>query len=200
MRFFVNKGTLLIFINVYTILSQESNDNSFSTFISSPKLIKNQLCSFNDISKVNSTNIKCKCYNGFVKDSSIRKINNYEVDCSYLLKSRLITLTLSIIIPVGFDYFYLGHYLFGGFILSVIIIIIVLNIWLLKWVLKYDNLTSVGNVDKIFEKKYIRLKYSVLIIDIICLVLYIINAILQGAGVIKDSNGYDTLYDYSLDL
>ena len=70
----------------------------------------------------------------------------------------------------------------------------------MKWVLKYDNLTSVGNVDKIFEKKYIRLKYSVLIIDIICLVLYIINAILQGAGVIKDSNGYDTLYDYSLDL
>ena len=218
MGIFLKKFILIIIINIYIILCQDSSDssdnsdngdnndnsdnsdNSFDTFISSPKLIKNQLCSFNDITKINSTYIQCKCYHGFVKDDGVRKINGFEVDCSYLLKSRLLTITLSIILPLGFDYFYLGHYFIGGFILALIICIIVLNVWLLKWVLKYDKLTSVGNVDKVFEKKYIRLKFSVLIVDIIYFILYIINAILQGSGVIKDSNGYDTLYDYNLDL
>ena len=197
------KKLILFFIlkNSYLIFCQDLNENDINLdkFISGPKLIKNQLCSFNGISLANSTHIKCKCYNGFIKDNNIRKINNYEVDCSYFLKSRLITLTLSLIFPIGIDYFYLGHNIFGSFVFIIVFIIFGLNIWLLNWVLVYDKLTSVGNVDKIFEKKYIRLKYSVLIIDIIFIFLYIFNAIMQGAGAIKDSNGFITNNDFALD-
>ena len=139
-------------------------------------------------------------YNGFIKDNNIRKINNYEVDCSYLLKSRLITLTLSLIMPIGLDFIYLGHYFLGVFIFILVVLLVAVNIWLLNWVLIYDKLTSVGNVDKIFEKKYIRLKYSVLIVDLLFILFYIINIILHGTGVIKDSNGYNTIYDFALDL
>ena len=62
----------------------------------------------------------------------------------------------------------------------------------------YDRLTSVGNVDLIFEKKYIRFKTIVLIIDAITFVGYVINVILQGLGIFKDSNGYYTNRDFSL--
>ena len=202
MKFF-SKNIFIIFIyylKSYIIFCQTNNQNDLETFISSPKLIKNQLCSYNAISALNSTYIKCKCYNGFIKDNNIRKINNYEVDCSYLLKSRLITLTLSLIMPIGLDFIYLGHYFLGVFIFILVVFLVAVNIWLLNWVLIYDKLTSVGNVDKIFEKKYIRLKYSVLIVDLLFILFYIINIILHGTGVIKDSNGYNTIYDFALDL
>ena len=189
----------ILFINSYYIICQDSYEDSLNTFITSPKLIKNQLCSFNEIDKINSTYIKCKCYDGFVKDENIRKINNYEVDCSYLLKSRLITLGLSLMFPFGFDYFYLGHYIIGFFILIVVVVIIILNIRLLKLVLIYDRLSSVGNVDKAFERKYIRFKIGIITVDLIIFALYLINAILQGLGAIKDSNGYPTVYDFALD-
>ena len=201
---FWNNFVLLILhlLNSYFVFCQDNNDNDndLDKFISSPKLIKNQLCSFNGISSLNSTYIKCNCYNGFIKDNSIRKINNYEIDCSYFLKSRLITLTLSLIFPIGIDYFYLGHYILGIFIFLLVLILVGINIWLLNWVLIYDNLTSLGKRDETFEKKYIRLKFSVIIIDSIFFLFYIINAIMHGAGVIKDSNGYNTIYDFALDI
>ena len=201
MNFYIKFYILNVFsLTSNLVLCQNINDIDLERFISSPKLIKNQLCSFNGISSLNSTYIKCKCYNGFIKDNNIRKINNYEVDCSYFLKSRLITLTLSLIFPIGIDFFYLGHYIIGIIILILVLSLVGINIWLLNWVLIYDKLTSVGNVDKIFEKKYIRLKFSVIIIDFIFFLFYIINAIMHGAGVIKDSNGYITIYDFALDL
>ena len=79
------------------------------------------------------------------------------------------------------------------------ICLIVLNICLLKCVLKYDNLTSIGNVDKNFERKYIKFKYIVIIIDLIFLCFYVINAILQGCGIIKDNNGFYTKFDFDLE-
>ena len=203
MKLYQKFGILIIILyslNLNIIICQDSIVNNLDAFISSPKLVKSQLCSFNGVEKVNLTYIKCHCYNGFVKDKNIRKINNYEVDCSYFLKSRIITLTIAIIFPIGIDYFYLGHYIFGVFIFIMIIIILVLNIYLLKWVLIYDRLTSVVNVDIIFEKKYIRYKYFVLTVDAIAFITYVINAILQGIGVIKDSNGFNTIQDFSLDL
>lgn len=202
MKFFNKNIKLIIFffaLNSLMILCQNFNDNTLDSFISSPKLIKNQLCSFNGIAKLNMTYIKCNCYNGFTKDKNIRKINNYDVDCSYFLKSRLIALVLSLIIPIGVDYFYLGHYIIGFLIFVLVLAIIAINIWLLNWVLIYDRLTSVGNVDRIFEKKYLVLKCTVAIIDTIFLILYIINGIFQGLGIIKDSNGFSTNPDFFLE-
>ena len=169
------KGLMIfiLLINLYFIICQDSNEDNLNTFITSPKLIKNQLCSFNEIAKVNSTYIKCRCYDGFVKDENVRKINNYEVDCSYLLKSRIITLGLSLMFPFGLDYFYLGHYIFGFFILIFAVVIIILNIRLLKLVLIYDRLSSVGNIDKAFERKYMRFKLITIVVDLITFVLYL---------------------------
>ena len=74
-----------------------------------------------------------------------------------------------------------------------------MNSYLFICILKYDRLTSDGNIDKNFEKKYNRYKCIVIIIDFIALGIYIINASLQGAGVIKDKNGFSTIYDYYIE-
>ena len=136
-----------------------------------------------------------------MKDLSeiIRKINNYDVDCSYQLKSRLITFVFSLIVPLGIDYFYLEYYSIFFIIFITVICVIILNLWLLKCVLKYDNLTSIGNVDKNFEKKYTKFKLAIIIIDFIFLGFYIINSILQGTGVIKDKNGFQTISDFNIE-
>ena len=65
--------------------------------------------------------------------------------------------------------------------------------------MKYDKLTSIGNIDKNFEKKYKRFKCAVIIIDFISFAFYVINAILQGTGTIKDINGFETLSDFSIE-
>ena len=143
--------------------------------------------------------IKCQCHEGFVRDNNIRKINNYDVDCSYQLKSRLITFVFSLIVPLGIDYFYLEYYSIFFIIFITVICVIILNLWLLKCVLKYDKLTSIGNVDKNFEKKYIKFKLAIIIIDFIFFGFYIINSILQGTGVIKDKNGFQTISDFNIE-
>ena len=74
-----------------------------------------------------------------------------------------------------------------------------MNSYLFNCILKYDRLTSVGNIDKNFERKYKKYKCIVIIIDFIVLGIYIINASLQGTGVIKDKNGFSTIYDYFLE-
>ena len=190
---------ILFFKIINIILTQNKFENDLKEFIESPKLIKNQLCSFNGISTANSTYIKCQCYDGFVKDNNIRKINNFEVDCSYQLKSRLITFVLSLIVPFGFDYFYLGYNAVFIIIFIFSICLLILNLYLLNCVIKHDKLISVGNIDKNFEKKFSKYKCAVIIIDFIFLGFYIINLILQGTGAIKDRNGFSTMYDYSLE-
>jgi len=202
MKIFIRNGILKIvffFKIINLILCQTTFEDDLKNFIEIPKLIKNQLCSFNSILTVNSSNIECQCYDGFVKDNNIRKINDFEVDCSYQLKSRLITFVLSLIVPFGFDYFYLGYTSVFFLIFIFSICLLILNLYLLNCVVKHDNLISVGNIDKNFEKKYTKYKYAVLIIDFIFLFFYIINSILQGSGVIKDINGFSTMNDYYLE-
>ena len=202
MKIYYRNGILkiiLFFKIINIILTQNKFENDLKEFIESPKLIKNQLCSFNGISTANSTYIKCQCYDGFVKDNNIRKINNFEVDCSYQLKSRLITFVLSLIVPFGFDYFYLGYNAVFIIIFIFSICLLILNLYLLNCVIKHDKLISVGNIDKNFEKKFSKYKCAVIIIDFIFLGFYIINLILQGTGSIKDRNGFSTMYDYSLE-
>ena len=202
MKIYYRNGILkiiLFFKIINIILTQNKFENDLKEFIESPKLIKNQLCSFNGISTANSTYIKCQCYDGFVKDNNIRKINNFEVDCSYQLKSRLITFVLSLIVPFGFDYFYLGYNAVFIIIFIFSICLLILNLYLLNCVIKHDKLISVGNIDKNFEKKFSKYKCAVIIIDFIFLGFYIINLILQGTGSIKDRNGFSTIYDYSLE-
>ena len=202
MKIYYRNGILkiiLFFKIINIILTQNKFENDLKEFIESPKLIKNQLCSFNGISTANSTYIKCQCYDGFVKDNNIRKINNFDVDCSYQLKSRLITFVLSLIVPFGFDYFYLGYNAVFIIIFIFSICLLILNLYLLNCVIKHDKLISVGNIDKNFEKKFSKYKCAVIIIDFVFLGFYIINLILQGTGAIKDRNGFSTIYDYSLE-
>ena len=202
MKIFIINGILKIvffFKIINLILCQTTFEDDLKNFIEIPKLIKNQLCSFNSILTVNSSNIECQCYDGFVKDNNIRKINDFEVDCSYQLKSRLITFVLSLIVPFGFDYFYLGYNAVFIIIFIFSICLLILNLYLLNCVIKHDKLISVGNIDKNFEKKFSKYKCAVIIIDFIFLGFYIINLILQGTGSIKDRNGFSTIYDYSLE-
>ena len=61
---------ILFFILFYLNLCQSDFENDIKAFIESPKLIKNQLCSFNSISSVTLDKIECQCHEGFVKDNN----------------------------------------------------------------------------------------------------------------------------------
>ena len=73
MKIFIRNGILKIvffFKIINLILCQTTFEDDLKNFIEIPKLIKNQLCSFNSILTVNSSNIECQCYDGFVKDNN----------------------------------------------------------------------------------------------------------------------------------
>ena len=62
--------TFLFFISFFIFRCQDDFEDYLEDLVRSPELIKNQLCSFNDISKVTSDSITCQCFDGFVKDNN----------------------------------------------------------------------------------------------------------------------------------
>ena len=173
---------------ILTIIISSSNkifaQNSTEILIkllSSPKILQNEICLFNEVLSINDTHITCKCYDGFTKDNQIRWINNYQVDCSYFQRSRVITTGFSLILPFGADYFYLGHILIGIVTIILETAIFVLNCIFFRYLLIYDQPTINGNnADENFEKKYKKLKFIVCFIDLLFGILYIINIFFQN--------------------
>ena len=115
-----------------------------STDSTKAKLFKYEICSYNGIPTVTEDNneikITCKCKPQFTQDKKLDPIyNNYKIDCSYKLKSKLKTLFFACIIPFGLDYYYLDYIFLPYFIFIINLIIIIINIYYINKLIEFDK-------------------------------------------------------------
>ena len=196
-------------------------------YVENPILYKNEICSYNGdpnivIDENGKGNIECSCYESYVnepREKHKKFIGNQIVQCSYKRKKRFTTFFLAGLIPMGFDYFYLGHYIYFVIVFIGFITVIINQIvcFLLSYKLKEmyeeskyqynDRSDNFGRNNFEFKSnkkkdKKERLKkcidvYSIINrIFLIILVLYwIVDIILQARGIVKDKNGIETEND-----
>ncbi len=219
------KGSFLFVTNIIFISRTIQQVKVNKTFVENPVLYKNEICSYNGNPKlINISKIECDCYSSYVdepREDHKKYVGDQLVHCSYQRKKRFTTFFLAGLIPMGFDYFYLGHYfyfviIFSGFILIVISHIVCFFIsYKLKEMFeeskyKYNDRSENDNFNrnnfgfksnKKMDKKE-KLQKCLVIHRIINKVLlgiiiayWITDIILQSRGIVKDSNGIETEND-----
>jgi len=193
-------------------------------YIENPILYKNEICSYNGEPKVNSNGtIECECYSSFVdepREDHKKYIGNQFIHCSYQRKKRFTTFFYACILPIGFDYLYLGHYFyfFMVFLFFLLTMVSHLVCFFLSYKLKEmyeetkykysersDNFNrnnsmiykSKKKIDKKEQLKKCTEVYRVINkILLVILVLYWIQDIIdQALGIIKDKNRVETEND-----
>ena len=217
---FISNISLLIIISFLSQSFSLEGDNRGN-------LYKHEICSFSGVPEVIGNVVKCHCYEGFTNTSEpIDYFEEYPVQCWYKNKSRFITFWLSVCIPLGFDYLYLGHYSYFLIIIGVIIILFInyfVCFYLLKKIQKEtdiseaksirgkDTLSYRGNGDEmddnarkihlnlLMKKKYVnKYKLCINIGFLLVLLFWITDAVLMGLGVVKDDKGFETYNDFVL--
>lgn len=165
--------------------------------LNGPDLFKNEICSYNGQPEIidGGNNIKCYCNEDFatVKED-YNQINGINIQCNYEKKRRFICLFLSVFLPFGADYLYLGRTALGILFLLLCIIICFGNCYILikieKEKVKANDSSDNTNLERI---KLMQLIFG------ICLIIYglfyILNCFLMGFGVITDSHGLETVND-----
>ena len=118
------------FFLIFILLKKTKEQmNINKIYIENPLLYKNEICSYNGNPQlVNKTTVECTCFSSYVdepREEHKKYVGDQMVHCSYKRKKRFTTFFLAGLVPMGFDYFYLGHYfyfaiIFIGFILLVI--------------------------------------------------------------------------------
>ena len=205
----------------------EKDFDTIFTQIYNPSLYKNEICSYNGYAEVEGfDNIKCNCYSSFVDEpnkKNVKYIRGQKVQCSYQKKKRFKTVFLAGILPMGLDYYYLGHIHYFVIILLFFIGVIVSNF--IEFYMSYqldekaeeskykynemnENILRSNTIwnqanNKIDEKdKSKRCLKIYNIINRVCLGLFfiywIVDIFLQANGIIKDSNGIETDNDISV--
>ena len=207
-----------IYLITQKINSQKIDVNNLQMHL----LFKNEVCSYNGYPVIENGVIKCLCHKGYkTRKNFYLTIANKSTDiqCSYKQKKRFTTFFLAVITPFGFDYFYLGKYYIFIIIIIIIAIYIFLEIFfiILKSKLKGDNEFQEyrnGNIhelkynkktiifyeDEINRRKFIYkvLKKIKIVLQSLIGIFWVINIFLQGFGVIKDGNGFETEDDMLL--
>ena len=192
-----------------------------------PSLYKNEICSYNGYPEIEGfDDIKCHCYSSFVDEpnkKNYKYIRGQKVHCSYQKKKRFKTLFLAGILPMGLDYYYLGHIFYFVIILLLFVGVIVSNC--VEFYMSYqldekaeeskykynemnENILRTNTIwnkannkidDKDKNKRCLKI-YN--IINRVCLCLFfiywMIDIVLQAKGLIKDSNGIETDNDISV--
>ena len=166
---------------------------------------QNELCSYNGIPTYDSkTNqVLCECDEKHVNEPRIefrQYINGHLVQCSYEKKRRFFALFLASIFPIGLDFLYLGHiYLF---LLSLLLFLTVVVVNVVQLILVYKGNNKKEEI--LNHRKYkfnirsteaIIKKINIFGINIIFTIYYLSHIIIQGLGLIKDSNNIDTEND-----
>lgn len=176
---------LLVYTALITLFYLPTYINFTLSDLNQPLMFEDEICSYNGMANTysNSSYINCTCQDEFHNDPNLQRlINGVPVQCSYERKRRFIALFLSIFLPFGIDYLYLGRYL---------IFIIILFMCCL---------TLFGNCVRFAvspHKDYFKNKYNLffIILAIVMLFWWILNIALIWTGVIKDGNGIDTVND-----
>ena len=215
---------LITFILTFPLIFNKSKTRSM---IESSNLYKNEICSYHGIPSDDSGNIICECFPSYVnepREDKIKYIGNQIVQCSYQKKKRFKTFFLAGILPMGFDYYYLGYTFYFSLIFITFIIVIVNNC--VHFYLFYqsdkqndesrynydeknenidrNNINTWYKNNKKLDQKD-KMKRCLKIYNIInktFLILFaiywIVDIILQGKGIIKDVNGIETDNDMSI--
>jgi TM2 domain-containing membrane protein YozV len=154
-----------------------------------PELFKDEICSYNGIpnmypSTTGFNDIVCDCQEEFAHDPNFNKtINGVKVQCSYEKKRRFITLFLSIFLPFGLNYLYLGHFGIFFVVISICFITIFGNCY---------RFAQTQHNESYFKNKW-NIFFSILAIFIIT--FWIMDIILIWVGIVKDSNNIETVDD-----
>ena len=195
-------------------------------YVENPILYKNEICSYNGspniVMEENKAKIECTCYSSYVdepRDDHKKYVGDQLVHCSYKRKKRFTTFFLAGLIPIGFDYYYLGHYLYFAIVFIGFILMIISQIvcFLLSYKLKEMNEESkyqyndksdnfsrnnFGFKSNIKKDKKEQLNkcldaYKIInkILIFIFVIYWIVDIILQARGIVKDKNGIETEND-----
>ena len=206
----------IIFISLNTI----KKISCVEINILDPALYKNEICSYNGDAEIDNSTVTCTCYDSYVDEPRkklIKYINGQKVQCSYHKKKRFTAFFWAAILPLGFDYYYLGHY--GYFALVFICVILIcasqlvcfllsyrLNEWYEESKYKFNSRKNtrifgfIQNNKKPDSKEKIRKcveVYKIInkILGVLILFYWITDICLQAKGIIKDKNGVETEND-----
>ena len=208
----------------------EQKEKQFDTIfdqIYDPSLYKNEICSYNGYAEIEAhDNIKCHCYPSFVNEpneKNYKYIINQRVQCSYQKKKRFKTVFLAGILPMGLDYYYLGHIHFFVLIFIFFIGVIISNI--IEFYMSYqldekteeskykyneinENILRNNTIwnqannkrdEKDKNKKCLKV-YNIInrVFLVLFLIYWILDITLHANGIIKDSNGIETDNDINV--
>ena len=186
--------------------------------ITNIKYYLNQICSYNGVpvydNNLNDSKVTCICEDKYVNEPRPEKkiyIQNQLIQCSYRKKQRFKTFFLASITPFGLDYIYLGHYLYFFVAAIVNVTIIVLNF--ISMVLNYQlekkneeakrqiklkkstNKFDIRNLAELNDRCVKNFNLTAKILIIFMVLFWFGNAVIQGLGIINDSNGVPTEND-----
>jgi hypothetical protein len=169
---------LFLFLNLPFIFNFSIDD------LNKPEMFEDEICSYNGDAVKSGDTIKCLCYEEYANDifSTPRKINNVEVQCNYEKKRRFITLFLSIFLPFGMDYLYLGHY------------------WLFALIFFACWFTLIGNCVRFAVSSHIdylknKKNFFFVVMALLMIIWWILNVVLIWTGIMTDGNGVETVDD-----
>ena len=217
----MNKNFVFLFIFIILGKTKEQmNINIDKEYVEKPILYKNEICSYNgNPIIVNKNSVQCNCYSSYVdepREDHKKYVGDQVVHCSYKKKKRFTTFFLAGLVPMGFDYYYLGHYLYFSIVLISFVLLVISHIisFLLSYKLKemYEeskykysdrndsfNRNNIGfksnkKTDKKEQLKKCLFVHRTInkIFCFIFIIYWIVDIILQARGIIKDSNNIET--------
>lgn len=212
------------FILLFILLDKFKQEQTIidRAYLESPALYKNEICSYNGNPKVKSNEtIECSCYSSFVdepREDYKKYVGKQIVHCSYKRKKRFTTFFLAGLVPMGFDYFYLEHYIY--FLIVFISFILMVISYLVNFFMSYklkemyegskykysdksDNnyrnnrgYKSNKKDEKEQLKKCVDIHGIInRIFSILFIIYWIVDIVLQARGLIKDRYGVETEND-----
>ena len=178
-----------------------TTSNSYSIQLNNPMLFLNEICSYNGIPKIDniSKEIKCVCFDGYDTVDESKTINGVPIQCNYQRRRRFIALFLSVFVPLGVDYLYLGNYWAFCIIILTVFFVCIGNCYLL---IESQHDMGQNKEEKnrnLFQDQisFTKTRIIFLILGGLLIIFYIANIILIATGVIKDGNGISTINDLS---
>ena len=203
-------------IYLFTFINEKNESFSGKSLLENTYNYRNELCSYNGIPTYDTkTNeVTCECKEKYVNEprkDKYKYINGHFIQCSYEKKSRFTAIFLSLCLPFGFDFLYIGRIKF--FIIFFVLSILMVTTHCIMFIINYKinlglketeiqnrlNLISNKNKNPIIIKNNKCIKIINIIskiILIIYLIFVIMDLFLHITGKITDVNLVETENDF----
>ena len=214
-----------IYVYISILCVEFSSSLDLSKVVGNISIFQNEICSYSGEPQIISNQINFTCAKGYkTKQNPYDTFYDVPIQCNYRQKKRFVTFFLSLFIPFGFDYLYLGRYWVFALVFVVILIILsnsfICYIYVNNFQTEVDTLTTANvkhrerfdsqrdseryissNIVSMKENSDDRERCSQIyqtvnfILIGIAIIAWIINAIFMGLGKISDANGFETESD-----